>query len=282
MFNFAKAKENAQKDLNNKTVGAIVLGAPGAGKSTFCGTAGETTLYLYGGAESHGPSAASSGGHGNITSIQIDRDDDGKILPADGAYSRLLAVLSDASGINELGVKVIVLDSLTEIESIIRGTTKWKRDCESASGKHNSFAEPTATINMFRPILSALRDLALDHGIHYAATCPLMVQALGDDGQIAEAAPKLSGYSVAESLIMQFPDVLVVGRMVRNDKQVFALQFNAGVSKVSKDATGNVKKIASFNPRITGIRDLPEVLPANLAQLIAGKEKGSFNVKAKA
>ncbi len=281
MFNFTKAKENAQKDLNNRTLGAIILGAPGAGKSSLAGTAGERTLYLYSGGESHGVSAASTSGT-DVVGVRVDRDDSGAPLGADGSYQRIIDILAAKDGIVEEGFKLVVLDSLTEIESIIRGTTKWKRECESASGKHNSFAEPTATINMFRPILSALRDLALDHGIHYVATCPLMVQALGEDGQISEASPKLSGYSVAESLIMQFPDVLVVGRIVRNDKQVFALQFNAGVSKVSKDATGNVKKIASFNPRITGVRDLPEVLPANLAQLIAGKEKGTFNVKTKA
>lgn len=277
-FNFSRAKENAKKDMDNKAVGAILLGAPGAGKSTTCGTFTEKTLYLYCGGESHGPSAAATSG-GDVVAVRVDRDDDGTPLAGDAAYARILEVLGDSGGIVGEGFGAIVLDSLTEIEAIIRSTAKWKRACENANGKHNAFSEPSTTLDMFRPILSALRDLALEHGIHYVATCPLTVQSLGDDGQVLESAPRLSGYSVAESLIMQFSDVLVVGRVVVKGKQVFALQFNAGVTKVSKDQVGTIKKLANFAPRVTGVKTLPELLPANLAKLVELKAKGGVDVK---
>lgn len=273
-FDFSKAKINAKRDMDNKTVGAIILGAPGAGKSTFCGTFPGTTLYLYSGGESHGPSAASTNSGEALVAVRMDRDDDGNALSADASYQRLIDVLGSPESIVSEGITAVVLDSLTEIESIIRSTTKWSRACESANGKHNSFSEGSSTIEMFRPILVALRELALDHGIHYAATCPLTVQELGEDGQIIVAAPRLSGYSVAENLIMQFPDVLVVGRVEKAGKQVYALQFAAGVTKVSKDQAGTIKKLANFNPRITGVKTLPELMPANFSKVIELKAKG--------
>lgn len=279
-FNFGKNKENAKQLLNSKTVGAIVLGPGGAGKSAACGTFPGKVLYLITGGEQHGATSASTYASGEIVPIRIDMDDEGNKIGADATYARLLQILGDVEGIKAEGFTAVVLDSLTELENVVRSTTKFSRDCESSNGKRNKFAEPSVTIEMIRPVLVALQDLAAE-GIHYAATCPLTVQAVGDDGQITEASPRLSGYSVAENVVLQFPDVLVVGRVDVKGKMVHAFQFLAGVSKVSKDQAGQIKKLINFSPRVTGVKTLPELLPANFSKVIELKAKGGVNEQGK-
>lgn len=274
-FNFSAAKEAASKALNGKTLGAIILGPSGTGKSYLCGTLPGKILYLFSDGELHGPIAAQVNG-GDVTPIRIDQDDKENKLSADDSYSRLLEILGATDSILEAGFQSIVLDSLTEVEGIVRSTSQFKRKCETSAGKHNNFSEPGVTLELMRPILSKLRDLNQQHGIHYAATCPLTVQAIGDDGQILESTPRLSGYSVAENLILQFPDVLVVGQVSKGGKTGHCLQFNsAAVSKTSKDLAGQVKKLINFSPRITGVKNVPQLLPASLAKVIELKEKGN-------
>lgn len=274
-FNFKAAREAASKALVSKTLGAIVLGPSGSGKSSLCGTLEGKTLYLFTEAESHGPIAAKVNG-GDIMAIRIDQDDEGKALNADGSYTRILDILGSTDSLLEAGVKNIVLDSLSEIETIVRGTTAFKRKCETATGKHNSYAEGGATLELMRPILSKLRDLNLQHDINYVATCALTVSAIGDDGQVVASSPRLSGYSVAENLIMQFGDVLLVGQVSKAGKTGYALQFNpASITKQAKDLAGQVKKLVNFNPRITGVKNPPQLLPANLAKVIELKEQSN-------
>lgn len=274
-FNFKAAREAAKKALDSKTLGAIILGPSGAGKSYLAGTMPGKILYLFTDAEGHGPKGAKANG-GDVDGLQIDKDDEGNNLTADQSYNRLLDILSDTDGIVSEGFQSIVIDSLTEVEAIIRQTGAFKRKCETNTGKHNSFAEPSATIEMFRPILSKLRDLSLQHDIHYAATCPLTVQSLGDDGQIMESSPRLSGYSVAENLILQFPDVLVVGQVEIKGKKGHCLQFNSeSVSKQSKDLAGQIKKLVNFSPRITGVKNPPQLMAANLSKVIEMKEQAN-------
>jgi hypothetical protein len=104
-------------------------------------------------------------------------------------------------------------------------------------------------------------------------TCILDVRALGEDGEVVEASPRLSTYSVAESLIQQFGDVVVVGRMEKDEKIAYRFQFGATVSKTSKDVRGVVKKLINFNPRISGVETLPANMKASLADVIKLKEK---------
>lgn len=274
-FSFAKAAANARKDLDNRRVGAIILAPSGGGKSTLGGTFGCKTLFIFGGAESHGPVAASVHG-GDIVAVRFDQDDEGNNLDPDDAYARLLSILDAEDAIKKEGFGAIVLDSLTEVENTVRATSKFKTECLSAQGKHNSFAEPAATLGLFRPILVKLRDLQLNLGVHYAATCPLQVSAIGDNGEIMESAPKLSGYSVAEGLILQFPDVLVVGRMIgKTGNAAHRLQFNAGVTKTSKDQLGTIKKTVNFTPRVTGVKTLPPNIEASLAKVAEMKAGGA-------
>jgi hypothetical protein len=273
MFNIAKASANARKDLDNKKVGAIILGPSGAGKSSLLGTFGCKTLFLYTGGEVHGPTAAATYGKGDVIGVRFDQDDEGTQLSADDSYARLLSILDAEGSLKEAGIGAIVIDSMTEVEFIIRSTSKFAKDCMTDKGKHNNFAEPQVTLNLFRPVLVKLRDLQLNIGIHYAVTCLLTVSAIGDNGEIEESAPKLSGYMVADGIIPQFPDVLVVGRMVgKSGIPARRIQFNAGVSKVSKDAVGTVKKMINFDPRITGVEKLPGNMEASLAKVVEMKQ----------
>lgn len=273
-FNFEAAIKEAEKSSTENLVSAIVLGPSGAGKSSIMGTFGVKTLYLYTSGESHGPLAARTLGGNNIIGVCIDQDN-GATLGPDAAYARLLNILGDLDGIKKLGVKAVTLDGASEIEAIIRATEKWKQLCLSANGKHNGFAEPAATISLLRPVLNLLRDLQTRLGVHFAMSCILDVKDVGPDGAILEAVPRLVGYSVAEMLIQQFADVLVVGRMTKNDVAKHKIQFMSDVNKVSKDQVGNVKKAINFAPRVAGVlvNQLPPIMDADLSQVIKLKQK---------
>ncbi len=266
MFNFDKAIAEAKEGLKSNHVGAIVLGPSGSGKSSLLGTFGVKTLYLYGTGEDHGPKAARALGDANIVPVCIDQDE-GKTLAPDEVFKRLIDILSNREGIKKAGFGAIALDGATELESIIRSTTKWKQLCTTDKGKHNGFAEPAATLQMFKPIIDGLKHLQRELGIQYAMTCILDVKQMAENGELLESSPRLVGYSVAEGLIQQFPDVLVVGRMVKGDKISHRIQFLAGVSKQAKDLAGQVKKSINFTPRLTGVKELPNTLDADLTKV---------------
>ena len=279
-FNFAAAEQSALKDMDCKKLGLMLLGQSGGGKSFAAGTFGVKTLYLYGSGESHGPAAARHAGGPNVIPVIWDHDDDGTRVNADKAYKRLLDCLRDVEGIRQAGFQAVMVDGATELEALIRQTKQWEQLCLTDKGKHNNFAEGPAAATMFRAVLDALRDLQRALDIHYAMTCILDVRQLGSDGVILESAPRLTGYQLADSIIPQFPDIVVVGRMLKNDVPGHYFQFLAGVTKTSKDAAGEVKKTVNFHPRITGkaLADLPLAVPADLGKLAAfkaGAKKGA-------
>jgi hypothetical protein len=237
-------------------------------------------LYLHTGGEAHGVKSAKLAGS-SVVPIRIDFDasapkevknEHGGLKP-DAAYKRLLEILSNVDGIKKQGFTSIALDGATEIEAIIVATDQWKQGCMSDKGKHNSFAEGRVTLNMFRPILAALQHLQVTIGVHYALTCTLDVKSAGIHGEIEEASPRLSGYAVAESVIQQFGDVLVVGLMEKDGVKKHKLQFMTDVTKVSKDIVGNVKKSINFTPRISGVRveELPPYMDPDLSKIVATK-----------
>lgn len=266
-FDFKRAIEDAKKELNNNQVAAIVLGPSGSGKSSLLGTFGVKTLYLYTTGEDHGAKAAKVQGSENIVPLCIDYED-GQKLDADDAFHRLLDVLGESAAIKEAGFQAVSIDGATELEAIIRGTSAWKAACQTDKGKHNTFQEPAATLAMFKRVMDKLKGLQREIGIHYAMTCILDVKVVGDDGEVLESTPRLTGYSVAEGLIQQFPDVMVVGRMSKNDKIAHRIQMLAGVSKTSKDQAGVIKRCINFTPRITGVAKLANTYEANLAKIV--------------
>ena len=279
-FNFARAKQNAVKDLTNDKLGLLVLAQGGDGKSTLCGTFGVPTLLLYWQGESHGVLSAKSMG-GTVDAIRLDLDDEGVKLTPDLSYDRLLAILGESEGIKAAGYQAVVIDSLSELESVIRSTQKFKVACQTDKGAHNSFAEGNAVIGLMRGVFTRLKDLQLNLGIHFACTCPLNVVSKEDNGEIAEASPKLSTYSVAENVVLQFADIVTVGRMVNKEgKAAHRIQFGTSVSKESKTANGTVKKFLQFSPRLAGVMELPSHMAADLSKLAELKAKGVNNGKA--
>lgn len=281
-FNFDQAIEEASSQISQTTIGAIILGQSGAGKSYLLGTLPGKVLYLYTGGEAHGVKSAGVPG-GSVIPVRIDYDktapkevltEQGTLRP-DAAYKRLLNILSDVDGIKKQGFTSIAIDGATEIENIITSTEQWKVGCQTDKGKHNTYAEGRTTLTMFRPIITALQHLQIKLGVNYAMSCILDVKSAGIYGEIEEASPRLSGYAVAESVIQQFGDVLVVGRMSKDGVAKHKLQFMTDVSKVSKDLVGNVKKTLNFAPRVAGlsVADLPPYLDADLKKIIELKGK---------
>lgn len=261
---------NEASHVDTSLLFAIVLGSSGAGKSHVAGSAPGKILYLYLDSERHGSSSAIKGG-GNILAVCIDRDKEGNPLKPDAAFKRGLEILNPEV-LKKAKIDSIVLDGLTELEKLIRATTKWTNMCQSAQGKHNSFAEGASTIALADEYMRALRDAQDKVGVHVIVTGILDVQEVDDNGAIGVAKPRLSGYAVAEGLIQQFPDILVIGKVAGKDgKSGRVFQTNADVQRISKDQAGNVKKFINFEPRLAGATNLPGFIKADLKEVIALK-----------
>lgn len=279
-FDFKAAIAASQKDLDNRCLNLLLLGSSGNGKSYAQGTFGVKTLYLYTSKEDHGPASASSASpEGNVQAVRLDVDETGKQLNADETYKRLLTILTDVEGIKQAGFGAISIDSATEIEEVIKSTTDYNRMLEAKYKGVESYAGPLV-LSMFRPILAALKTLALNLGIHSCVTCILDVQEYGDDGAILASKPSLAGYNVATGLCQMFADVIVVGKMKRSDGSIgYPFQVGAQVSKSTQDfKTKEVRKTHNFNVRLTGcdMSTFPEAIPSNLAQLIRCKKAKKY------
>lgn len=272
-FNFDEAIAESQAEVRNDKLCAAILGSSGGGKSSILGTFGVKTLYLYGSGEDHGVAAAQSLG-GEVVGICWDKQN-GQDLKPDAAFNRLVTILKDVEGIKSRGFGAVTIDGATELEVLIQKTERWANACLTDKGKHNSFAETGATNGMFRDVIHALKGIH-KAGLHVAMTCLIDTKGLDEEGAVSEAAPRLGGYMVAESILQQFGDVLLVGKMVKDDKVSHRLQFNGTVSKVSKEANGTIKKLLNFSPRVTGITldKLPSSIPADLKKLAEFKAKG--------
>lgn len=279
-FNFDAAIAAAKKDQENRCLNLLLLGSSGNGKSYAQGTFGVKTLYLYTTKEDHGPASASSAApDGNVSAVRLDIDEDGKRLSADDTYKRLLTILGDVDGIKKAGFGAVSIDSATEIEELIKGTSEYNAILQAKYKGVESYAGPIV-LSMFRHILTALKTLRLELNIHSCMTCILDVQEYGDSGAIVASKPSLAGYNVATGLCQMFADVMVVGKMKRPDNTVgYPFQIGAQVSKSTQDfKTKEVRKTHNFNIRLTGcdMSTFPEAIPANLALLIKCKQAGKF------
>lgn len=273
-FDFDKAIAEAAKDAKSTALEALVLGSSSSGKSSLFGTFGCKTLYLYSGGENHGVKSAYSTGATNVIAAKYDvYKEDGKIDP-DASLANCLSALSQPEILRQKGVGAVAIDGASELEVLIRSSKAWLKACMTPKGSHNAFEETKATLAGFRPIITALKDLQRELGIHFAMSCILDVKELGSMGEVVEGAPKIQGYSVAESLCQQFGDVLVVGRMTKNGVAKHKLQFGTDLSKVAKEESGAPKKFLNFSPRIAGIKvaDLPPYEEADLSKIIALKQ----------
>lgn len=266
MFDFNAEASN----VNEKNLFLLVLGGSGAGKSHFVGTVPGKTLYLHCSNESHGVSSAKKS-NSDLVSVCIDRDGKGADLKPDDSWKRLFAAL-DAESIKAAKFENIALDGLTEIEKIIRGTTAWKESCKTAQGKHNTFAESPATVEQFDRLLGRLRHLQDLLGVRILVTGIIDVTATEENGAILEAKPRLSGYSVAESVCQTFGDIVMIGRMKGKNGSGPVLQMAAEIGRESKGADGQVKKTFGFTPRLQGVAKIPEYIKADGKEVLKLKD----------
>lgn len=275
MFDFEKAEKEAAQEAK-PSIAAVVMGQSSAGKSYLAGTLPGKTLFLYMQGEEHGKDsaklAATASKDSRVVPISIDLVD-GKVVGADIAYRRLVSML-DVESIRKAKFDSIVVDGLTELEQLVRGTSQWATDCRAKSGEHNAFAEPAATVKALRPILDALRLLQRELGVNYVVTCLLMVKGTEENGEITASEPKLLGFEVAAQLIPQFPDQIMIGRMTNPEGVVKPrLQFTSAAQKSVKEKNGTIKKLIGFTPRLRGVTELPPSMPADLKAVL--KLKGA-------
>jgi RecA-family ATPase len=246
----------------------MIAGPSGAGKSHLIGTYPGKVLYLTAGAEVHGVDAARKTGK-NVTAITLDRDASGP-LSADATLARFDAA-TDAAAVKAAGFRLIALDGLTELEKIVRATGKWKAICTTKGGGHDSFKEGPATIAMMDHCLSRLRNLQFELGLDIAVTCILDVTEVNKaTGEIEAAKPRLQSYQVAESMIQQFGDIVIIGSMTNAEgKSGRVIQMQTDLVRKSVDLeTKEVKKIFGITPRLQGVDTVPPYVKADLGSIL--------------
>jgi hypothetical protein len=263
MFDFG-AEET--KTLSNR-LSLMIAGPSGAGKSHLIGTYPGKVLYLTAGPEVHGVDAARKTGK-NVTAIAIDRDKTGP-LSADAALARFDAA-TDPESIRTNGFELIALDGLTELEKLVRASAKWKAICTTKGGGHDSFKEGPATIAMMDHCLTRLRNLQFDQGLDIAVTCILDVTETNKaTGEIEAAKPRLQSYQVAESMIQQFGDIVIIGSMQEAGKSGRVIQMQTDLVRKSVDLdTKEVKKIFGITPRLQGVDVVPPYIRADLSAVL--------------
>lgn len=272
MFDFSKARKSAQKALKNPLLELVVLGSQGAGKSFCIGTLGVKTLYIYGVRESHGPKTAAVEGRTNIDPICIDygtwpgESVDRPFTP-DESLEFLRALLSDHEYLKSEKYKAIAVDGLAVLEAMVKGTQEWKEKCRTTAGKHNTYKETEATQEILGDIIGLLKAAQRELGTHIVVTGVLDVKSTDAFGAIDEAAPRLGGYGLAESLNQHFGDIVVVGKMTKGGETKYKFQFMSDLTKVSKDESGQQKKAMNFNPRMSGLKIDEPIMPADLSLL---------------
>lgn len=263
MFNFEIEETKTLADR----ISMLLAGPSGAGKSHLIGTYPGKVLYLTAGGETHGVDAARKSGK-NVTAISIDRDATG-LLSADAALARFDAA-TDPEAVKKNGFALVALDGLTELEKLARASTKWKRMCETKGGGHNNFAEGPATQSILDHCLNRLRTLQFDHGLDLIVTCIIDVtETDGRTGEIEAAKPRLMGYSVAEAMIQQFGDIVIIGQMKNPEgKTGRVLQMHTDLKRISVDENKEVKKIFGITPRLQGVKEVPAYIKADLTELL--------------
>jgi hypothetical protein len=275
-MNLDQLISEGQKRVDNKALALIILGASGNGKSRMCGTFGQKTLYLHTATEQHGAESAMVGGK-DILPICIDKTGDTVITP-DEAYNRLLSILSSGAELKTKGIKLVALDGLSELETIIHNHTKFKERVQKEKGGVTSYSTDIQR-DFFKPIFDKLNELRDKFGIGFVVTCALNVMAVDDDLSIQEAAAKLYGYAMAENITRWFPDILIIGQM-RGPSGVVKprIQLQALVSKSTKNQKTNQVKLHNIFPRVTGVdmSTLPETIAPDLKIIAEVKKLGHY------
>ena len=249
---------------------AIVLGPSGSGKSHLLGTYPGKVLHLFDDAEHHGVKSSRKQGGEGIIPINWSQDGRGVDRSPEAAYQLVKRILSRDNGqaLKDAGIECIGLDSIVKLLAVIRNTQEFVNRCETPKGGHNSYAEPDAYIDMMQPILRGLRTLSDQFGIDYVVLGDLEIQAVQDNGLIKQSKPRMPSFSVAENIVMSFPDIMMISRVAKKDVSKPLIQMGAGCSRVSKDQTGQIVKTIDFTPRIADSESVPAFIKADLSEVL--------------
>lgn len=243
-----------------------VMGPSGAGKSHFIGTHPGKTLLIYGQAEAHGPASAVKSNK-DIIALSWAQNAEGPIKPE--LYIKRIKDILDPVSLKAAGIKCVAFDSLTNLCLDLKDTPLFKQRCLSAKGKHDSWKETEALIEMVTKILNQLQILSDVHDIDIITTMDLQITSIGDDGTIIESKPGLPTFGVGKALIQQFPDVLVLGRI--NSKPVFQ-NFAKAASKSVDRESQEIVKYLEYNPRLRGVSESPETIEPTVKAIMELKK----------
>lgn len=236
----------------------MVLAPSKTGKSHFMGTyPGEgNILHLHGSGETHGSLSAEKEAGDRLISVQWKTGGD--------LIKDLKEILSPAT-IKENNITCIGLDSLTELFRDIKETKAFQQKCMTSSGKHNSFKESEALIELMSKIISWLRALYNEHQV--SVVCAMHARVTKTEhGEVSEVKPDLPGFGVAEFLVGQFDDILVMSRNPQTNKPEFVC--SAVGKRTSKDDTGEVTRYLDFTPCLQHVAELPDRIPATIPELL--------------
>lgn len=239
----------------------LVLAPSKTGKSHFMGTQPEgNILHLHGPSESHGSISATKTAGDRCISVQWAEGD--KML------ADILNILTPET-IKENNISCIGLDSLTELFRDLKSTKSFKQKCLTASGKHNSFKESEALIDIMSKIINRLRALYNDHNINVICAMHARVTK-AESGQVAEVRPELPGFGVAEFLVGQFNDILVMSRNPKTNVPEFV--SHAVGKRDSKNEDGIVTRYLDFTPCVQNVTVLPDTIEATIPALLKLKK----------
>lgn len=277
-FDYKKAKEQAAAAMKNPLLEAIILGPQGAGKSYALGTFGCKTLHLYGTRESHGPQAASVKGSKNLIPLCIDfgtwpGEEKERVFTADESMQMIESVLRDYEWLKSEKFGAVVFDGMAVLEQIVKETTEWKEKCKTSQGKHNTFKESEASIELIGRVIGFMKGCRRELGVHIVTTGIIDVKDTDQFGAVTEASPRLQGFGLAEMVNQNFGDVIVVGKLSKGGESKWKFQFMADISRTAKDEHGNQKRSMNLNPRLSGC-EVPATIDADFATLAKYKAEG--------
>lgn len=276
MIDFKKLKEEAKTLNKAQPLFAVVLGTPAGGKSSLCGTLKVPTLFLHTSLESHGPINASASKDSDVTPFDITVSKADGTTDPDATYNNLLSILRSPDLTKHF--KAVCVDSVTELEQVIRKSKLFADRCKALSGKHNTYAESPTVTDMLKDVVEVTSSLH-KQGMHIMFTCAAATKVT-ENSDTMEVTPVLQGYGIALEFLKNFHDVLLVARVTKEEedgtsKTVHALVFKGNISRVSKDLKGQTLRSVNFSPRVSGlpIDKLPDLFKADLDALLKKRDE---------
>lgn len=279
----------------------LVCGQQGDGKTTCMASLlrGPTLLLYVSTLESHSPKYLSNGcslytemesstgetipaaNPDNLMAVAIDKREEcdegllewldkvpvGAALTSDQANAKLLAYLKIAG---DVGVVSVVVDSLSALMSVFKGTSTWKNMCTTAQGKHDGWQEGKAYLHLIQEMMGPMTALK-DKGVNCVVTCGAKKElATANSGEVEASAftPELPSFGVVQHVVYFFPDIVPIVRSDEYPGYARVFDFEMEVKKASTDTKKVVKKYLQMTPRLLSAGCMPLTsLPADLWRL---------------